>query len=118
MNSIRYKTIARLLIMLMLMTPLTGMAMQWVQQSEQVNHCDDMQMEQQDHMSMLQQHCNMGADCQEICNSSQHCSSTSTSLINSFSSSTFPLVISDLISSEQSSQMSLILSELFRPPRA
>ena len=104
--------------MLMLMTPLTGMAMQWVAQPEEMNHSDNMQMMQQGHEQVVQQDCNLIPDCQELCNTSQQCSNSSLSILTGSTST----IVSDanrmLISSSQSLQFSLVLSELYRPPRA
>lgn len=118
MNRIKQKTIAHILIMLMLMTPLTGMAMQWTAQPPEMNHSDDMQMMQQGHESMVQQDCNMNPDCQELCNTTQQCSNTSLSILNGSTSTIASEANRMLISSLQSLQFSLVLSELFRPPRA
>ena len=112
------KTIARLLIMLMLMTPLTGMAMQWSAQSLEMNHCDDMQMKKSGHAQTLQHHCNMSADCQEMCNSVEHCSNTSMSLLNGPDSTINLDAGRRFFGSGQSLQFSFFLNELFRPPRA
>lgn len=118
MNPTSRKTIARMLTMLMLMTPLTGMAMQWSAQSLDMNHCDDMQMMQNGHGQTVQQHCKMSTDSNELCNSADHCSNTSISILNGFD----PAINSDagriFFSSGQSFEFSFFLSELFRPPRA
>jgi hypothetical protein len=112
------KIIARLLIMLMLMTPLTGMAMQWSAQSLEMNHCDDMQMMQNGLVQKVQHHCNMSTDCQEMCNSVEHCSSTSVSILNG-PDSTINLDAGRIFfGSGQSLQFPFFLNELFRPPRA
>ena len=118
MDRIRQKTFARILIVLMLMTPLTGMAMQWSVHSQEMNHSDVMQMMQQDHEQMAQKNCKMSSDCQDMCNSAQNCSSTSISLLNGFTSTIFPIANGSHFSSAQSLQFSLVLSELYRPPRA
>jgi hypothetical protein len=118
MNHISHKTIARMLILLMLMTPLTGIAMQWSAQSLEMNNCDDMQIMKNGHAQTLQQYCNMSTDSQELCNSSEHCSNTSISLLNSFNSMINPDDNQIYSGSGQSIHFSFILGELFRPPRA
>ena len=118
MDRIKQKTFARILIVLMLMTPLTDMAMQWSAQSNEMNHSDTMQMMQQDHEQMVQKDCKMNSDCQDMCNSTENCSSTSISLFNGFTSTIFPIAKGNHFNSAQSLQFSLVLSELYRPPRA
>jgi hypothetical protein len=118
MIQIRHKTIARLLIMLMLMTPLTGMAMQWTAQSSDMNHCHDMQKVQPVQKQLLQHNCQMNTDCQKMCNSIQHCSSSTLSILIDASLVFKTEVHSHLFSPDQSIQFALIQSELFRPPRA
>jgi hypothetical protein len=112
------KTIARLLILLMLMTPLTGMAMQWSAQSLEMSHCDDMQMKKSGDAQTLQQDCNMNADCLEMCNSVEHCSNTSMSLLNGFNPTINPDDSRIFFGSGRSIHSPFILNELFRPPRA
>jgi hypothetical protein len=118
MNQISPKTIARMLILLMLMTPLTGMAMQWSAQSLEMNHCDDIQMKRNGPAQTLQQYCNMSTDSHEMCNSTEQCSNTSISLLNGFNSTINPDDSRIFSGSGHSIQFSLILNELFRPPRA
>jgi hypothetical protein len=118
MNQLSPKTIARLLIMLMLMTPLTGMAMQWSAQSLEMNHCDDMQMMQNGPVQKVQHHCNMSTDCQEMCNSVEHCSNASMSLLNGFNPTINPDDCRIFFGSGRSIHSPFILNELFRPPRA
>ena len=118
MNQVSPKTIARLLILLMLMTPLTGMAMQLSAQLTEMSHCDDMQMKKSQHAPTLQQHCNMDADCQEMCISAEHCSNTSISLLNGFNSTINPDDNRIFFGLGRSIHSPSTLNELFRPPRA
>jgi hypothetical protein len=118
MNQISPKTIARMLILLMLMTPLTGMAMQWSAQSLEMNHCDDMQMMHNGPVQKVQHHCNMSTDSHEVCNSVEPCSSTSISILNAPDSTINPDAGRILFGSGQSLQFSFFLNDLFRPPRA
>lgn len=118
MNQVRLKTIARMLIMLMFMTPLTGIAMQWSAQSLEMNHCDDMKMMQNGPVQKVQHHCNMSIDSHEVCNSVEPCSSTSISILNAPDSTIHPDAGRIFIGSGQSLQFSFFLNELFRPPRA
>jgi hypothetical protein len=118
MNQVSHKTIARMLIMLMLMTPLTGMAMQWSAQSLEMNHCDDMQMKKIGHAQTLQQHCNLNTDCLEMCNSAEHCSNTSISLLNGFNSTINSDHSRIFFGSGQAIHFPFNLNQLFRPPRA
>lgn len=118
MKLVRHKNIALLLIMLMLMTPLTGMAMQWSADSHHPADCDDMAMTQFVEEQPAQPMCNMGKDCQDLCSTTQHCSSSAVSLINKPAPTSFtePAVI--VFSNAESFQISLIPNELYRPPRA
>ena len=118
MKLVRQKNIALLLIMLMLMTPLTGMAMQWSVDSHHPADCDDMAMTEFIEELPAQPMCNMDMDCQELCASNQHCSSSAVSLISNSASTSFtePAVI--LFSNIESFQFALVLNELYRPPRA
>lgn len=118
MHRIRQKHIARILIMLMLMTPLTGMAMQWSAQSTETNHSDMMQMFQHEDEQLVQINCEMESDCQGMCNTTQQCSSTSISLLSGFTPTIFPVADGSHFRSTQSLRFSLVLSELYRPPRA
>jgi hypothetical protein len=118
MNQVSPKTIARLLIMLLLMTPLTGIAMQWSAQSFEMNHCDGVQLKESGHVQTFQHHCNMNADCQQMCNSAEHCSSTSISILNGFNSTINPDDSRIFFGSGRSIHSPFILNELFRPPRA
>ena len=118
MNPVRLKIIARMLIMLLLMTPLTGMAMQLSAQSLEMSHCDDMQMKQNGHEQVDRKHCNRNAGGQELCNTAQHCSNTPISLLNSCDPAINTAACGIYVSSSQSVQFSIIPNELFRPPRA
>lgn len=118
MNQVSPKIIARILILLMLMTPLTGMAMQLSAQLPEMSHCDDMQMKKSEHAQTLQQHCNMDADCQEMCISAEPCSNTSISLLNGFNSTINPDDSRIFFGSGRSKHSPFILNEPFRPPRA
>jgi hypothetical protein len=118
MNQVSLKTTARMLILLMSMMPLAGMAMQWSAQSLEMNHCDDMQKMQNGPVQKIQHHCNMSIDSHEVCNSVEHCSSTSISILNSPDSTINLDAGRTFFGSGQSLQFSFFLNELFRPPRA
>ena len=118
MNQISPKTIARMLILLMLMTPLTGMAMQWSAQSLEMKHCDDMQMMQNGPVQKVQHDCNMSTDSHEVCNSVEPCSSTTISILNDPDATIDPDASRIFFGSGQFLQFSFFLNELFRPPRA
>jgi hypothetical protein len=118
MNQISHKTIARMLILLMLVTPLTGMAMEWSAQSTGMDHCDDIQMKKNGHAEACLQSCNMSTDGYEMCNSTENCANSSISLLNGFNLTIIPDDSRIFFGSDQSIHFSSTLNELFRPPRA
>lgn len=92
--------------------------MQWFPQSPAMNHCHDMQMMQKAHDQSIQHCCHMNSDCQKMCNSFQHCSNVTVSILSDFNLTFNAVSNPQLYSPDQALQFNPLIDGLFRPPRA
>ena len=129
MTYYRQKSISLLLLALLVLSPVTSMAMQLSMQLDQSGSpCHEPELVQKDmvqqensqqkidHMVSDMTNCQMGDNCQDLCGPNSHCTSSVTILINTLNNLSFSSenTAFHFFETQHTSQFH---NSLFRPPR-